>query len=61
MSGAMISLTPCIEPTIDRQVALNEYAEFQDADDMIQQLNSILSKPTWFSTDPSSKERLPNQ
>ena len=29
----------------DRQPALNEYAEFKDADDMIQQLNSTLSKP----------------
>ena len=52
MSGAMISLTPCIAPTIDRQVALNEYAEFKDADDMIQQLNLILSKPHGFPQIP---------
>ena len=55
MSGAMISLTPCIAPTnkatIDRQVA-REYAEFKDADDMIQQLNSILSLPHGFPQIP---------
>ena len=55
-SGAMISLTPRIEPTIDRQVALNEYAEFKDADDMIQQLNSILSKPTGFPQIPAPRK-----
>ena len=29
MSGAMISLTPCIASTVDRQVELHEYAEFE--------------------------------
>ena len=56
MSGAMISLTPCIEPTIDRQPALNEYAEFKDADDMIQQLNSLLSMPHGFPQIPAPRK-----
>ena len=41
MCGAMISLTPCIASKVDRYVGFHEIAEFQDADDMIQQLNSI--------------------
>ena len=56
MSGAMISLTPCIAPTIDRQVAFDEYAEFKDADDMIQQLNSILSRPHGFPQVPAPRK-----
>ena len=56
MSGAMISLTPCIEPTIDSQVALSEYAEFKDADDMIQQLKLILSKPHGFPPIPAPRK-----
>ena len=56
MSGAVISLTPRIEPTVDRQAALNEYAEFKDADDMIQQLNSILSKPHGFPPIPAPRK-----
>ena len=56
MSGAMISLTPCNAPTIDRQVALHEYAEFKDADDMIQQLNSILSMPHGFPQIPAPRK-----
>ena len=50
MSGVMTPcLTPSIKAEIDRQVAFDEYAEFKDADDVIQKLNEILSRPTWFS------------
>ena len=55
MSGVMISLTPCFKPTIDRQVAFDEYAEVKDADDMIQKLNVILSKPTSFPPTPAPR------
>ena len=48
MCGATISLTPCIAPTCERECDLHEYAEFKDADDMIQKLNEILSKPIGF-------------
>ena len=48
MSGVMISLSPCIKSEIDRLVAFDEYAKFQDADDMIQKLNAILSIPHGF-------------
>ena len=60
MCGAMISLTPCIAPTCDRECDLHEYAEFQDADDMIHKLNDILSKPDGFPADSHSKEGLPH-
>ena len=53
MSGVMISLTPCIKPTIDRQVAFNEHAELKDADDVIQKLNGILSIPHGFPQIPA--------
>ena len=52
MCGAMISLTPCIAPKGDRECDLHEYAEFHDADDMIQKLNDILSKPDGFPQIP---------
>ena len=52
----MISLTPCFKPTIDRQVAFGEYAEFKDADDMIQKLNEILSRPTGFPSIPAPRK-----
>ena len=56
MSGVMISLTPRIKPEVDCQVAFDEYAEFQDADDMIQQLNLILSKPHSFPPIPAPRK-----
>ena len=52
MCGAMISLTPCIAPMIERDCDLHGSAEFQDAADMIQQLNGILAKPTGFPQIP---------
>ena len=52
MCGAMISLTPCIAPLIERECDLHESAEFQDAADMIQQLNSMLAKPIGFPQIP---------
>ena len=52
MCGAMISLTPCIAPMVDRDCDLHESAEFQDAADMIQQLNGILAKPNGFPQIP---------
>ena len=56
MSGVMISLTPCIKAEVDRQAALDEYAEFQDADDMIQKLNMILSNPHGFPSIPARRK-----
>ena len=52
MCGAMVSLTPCIAPTCDRECDLEEYAEFQDLDDMITKLNGILSKSEGFPRIP---------
>ena len=56
MCGAMISLTPCIASKVDRQPDLNEIAEFRDADDMIQQLNGILSKAFGFPSIPNPRK-----
>ena len=52
MYGAMVSLTPCIAPTCDRECDLEEYAEFEDLDDMITKLNGILSKSEDFPRSP---------
>ena len=52
MCGAMISLTPCIAPSIERDCDLHESAEFASAADMIQKLNDILSKPDGFPQIP---------
>ena len=60
MWGAMISLTPCIAPAVERECDLHEYAEFKDAEDMIQKLNVSLSMSTGFPQIPNSKERLPH-
>ena len=51
----MISLTPCIAAKVDRQVDLHEIAEFKDADDLIQQLKSILSRPIGFPSIPGPR------
>ena len=56
MCGAMVSLTPCIAPTCERERDLHEYAEFQSADDMIQQLNDVLSKPHGFPPIPTPRK-----
>ena len=48
MCGAMISLTPCIAPTVPRQCDLDASISFKDAADMIQQLNTVLSKAKDF-------------
>ena len=56
MCGAMISLTPCIAPTVERECDVHEYAEFKDAEDMIQKLNVILSKPTGFPQIPAPRK-----
>ena len=56
MCGAMISLTPCIATKVDCQPDLHEIAEFQDAMDMIQQLNSILSRPIGFPAIPAPRK-----
>ena len=56
MSGVMVSLTPCFKATIDRGIALSEYAEFKDEDDVIQQLNSILSQPDGFPQVPAPRK-----
>ena len=48
MSGVMVSLTPCFKATMDRPIALNEYAEFKvlkDVNDMVHKLNATLSIP----------------
>ena len=56
MCGVMISLTPCIAAKVDRQPDLHEIAEFKDAEDMIQQLNSILSRPIGFPSIPAPRK-----
>ena len=56
MCGAMISLTPCIAFKVDRQPDLHEFAEFQDAEDMVQQLNGILSKAIRFPSIPAPRK-----
>ena len=56
MCGAMISLTPCIAPKAERECDLHEYAEFKDEDDMIQQLNDILSKTLGFPQTPAPRK-----
>ena len=51
----MINLTPSIASKVERQPDL-EIAEFKDAEDMIQQLNSILSKPYDFPSIPAPRK-----
>ena len=46
--GVMVSLTQCFKASIDRPIQFSEYAEFKDVNDMIQQLNGILSMPDGF-------------
>ena len=56
MCGAMISLTPCIASTVPRQCDLNASISFKDADDMIQQLNTVLSKAKDFPLIPDPRQ-----
>ena len=56
MCGAMISLTPCIASKVDRQPDLDETMQFHDAEDMIQQLNVILSKAEDFPSIPAPRK-----
>jgi len=56
MCGAMISLTPCIASTVPRDCDLHESADFKDATDMIQELNTILSKPKDFPQIPDPRQ-----
>ena len=54
--GAMISLTPCIAPAVDRDCDLHESAEYANVTDMIQQLNEILAKPDGFPPIPTPRK-----
>ena len=56
MSGVMVSLTPCFKASMDRPIQLSENAEFKDVDDMIQQLNGILSIPDAFPQIPAPRK-----
>ena len=56
LCGAMISLTPCIAPTVKRECDLREYAEFESVEDMIEKLNDILSKPPGFPAIPPPRK-----
>ena len=52
----MLSLTPCYKSTVDRTIALREYAEFKDVDDVIQKLNATLSIPHGFPQIPAPRK-----
>ena len=56
MCGAMISLTPCIAPTVESECDLHEYADFKDAENMIQKLNVSLSMSTGFPQIPTPRK-----
>ena len=56
MCGAMISLTPRIASSVDRDCDLHEFAEFGNAADMIQKLNDILAKPDGFPQIPAPRK-----
>ena len=60
MSGVMVSLTPCFKASTDRPIQVSEYAEFKDVNDMIQQLNNILSIPTGFPQIPTPRKDSKN-
>ena len=51
--GAMISLTPCIAPTVPRDCDLDASVSFKDENDVIKQLNTILSIPRDFPQIPT--------
>ena len=56
MCGAMISLTPCIAPTVPRKCDLDASVSFKTASDMIDELNSILSIPQDFPQIPDPRQ-----
>ena len=56
MWGAMISLTPCIAPTVERECDLHEYAEFKDAERHDPEAQCDIVQADWFSINPSSKK-----
>ena len=56
MSGVMVSLTPVFQPKISRPIQLSEYAEFDDADQMVTELNDILSRPDGFPAIPATRK-----
>ena len=56
MRGAMVSLTPCIARTCDRECDLQEYAEFQGVEDMIAKLNGVLAESEGFPQIPIAKK-----
>ena len=56
MCGAMISLTPCIAPTVPRKCDLDTSVSFEDEHDMIQRLNTILAKPKDFPQIPAPRD-----
>ena len=56
MCGAMISLTPCMAPTVERECDLDASVSFTDASDMIQQLSAILRIPRDFPQTPAPRK-----
>ena len=52
----MISLTPCIAPTIPRKCDLDASVPFKDVNDMIDMLNTILSKAQDFPQIPTPRD-----
>ena len=56
MCGAMISLTPCIAPKVSRDCDLDASMSFNDANDMIQKFNAILSVPHGFPQIPAPRK-----
>ena len=53
MCGAMISLTPCIAPKVERECDLHECAGFNGVNDMITQPNGILAASEGFPLIPT--------
>ena len=56
MCGAMVSLTPCIASTCERDCDLHEYAQFHGVDDMITKLNGILATAEGFPQIPTPRK-----
>ena len=56
MCGTMISLTPCIAPTVQRKCDLDASVSFKDEQDMIEQLNAILAKTKDFPLIPVPRD-----
>ena len=56
MCGAMISLTPCIAPTVQRKRDLDASVFFKDEQDMIERLNAILTRTKDFPLIPAPRD-----